>query len=93
MLMIHYAYMSVFIRVPLGLAIMVVGFLIVKKTNVVISWFGRVPFAEDKFGEGGSYFFYKLLGVLISFLGIFIATNIVNDMLGDVACLLTHCEK
>ncbi|NQV90606.1 hypothetical protein HQ487_04375 [Candidatus Uhrbacteria bacterium] len=82
--------MSPFIRIPLGFAIMVVGFLMVKNTNVVISWFGRVPFAEDKFGSGGSIFFYKLLGVFVSFLGIAIATNVISGILEDLAGLLTH---
>ncbi len=72
---------------------MIVGFLMVKKTNVVLSWFGRVPFAEDKFGQGGSYFFYKLLGTIIVFIGIFISTNIISDILEDLACIISHCEE
>ena len=71
---------------------MVVGFLMVKKTDVVLSWFGRIPFAEDKFGQGGSRFFYKLLGVIIVFIGIFISTNIISDILSDLACIISHCE-
>jgi hypothetical protein len=82
--------MSPLIRIPLGLLIMVIGFLIVKKTTVVMSWFGRIPFAEDKFGTGGSYFFYKLLGTLIVFIGIFVATNVISGILEDLAGLLTH---
>jgi len=85
--------MSPFIRIPLGIVIMIVGFLMVKKTNVVLSWFGRVPFAEDKFGQGGSYFFYKLLGTIIVFIGIFISTNIISDILEDLACIISHCEE
>ena len=50
--------MSPLIRIPLGIAIMFVGFLMVKKTEVFLSWFGQVPFAEDKFGPGGSRLFY-----------------------------------
>ncbi|PJE76878.1 hypothetical protein COV05_01625 [Candidatus Uhrbacteria bacterium CG10_big_fil_rev_8_21_14_0_10_48_16] len=82
--------MSPFIRIPLGLAIMVVGFFMVKKTDVVLSWFGSVPFAEEKFGAGGSRFFYKLLGVAVVFLGIFISTNIISGILEDLAGILTH---
>ncbi|KKW31583.1 MAG: hypothetical protein UY76_C0055G0006 [Candidatus Uhrbacteria bacterium GW2011_GWA2_52_8d] len=82
--------MSPFIRIPLGLAIMVVGFLMVKKTDVVLTWFGQVPFAEQKFGPGGSRFFYKLLGILITFIGIFVATNVISGILQDLAGLLTH---
>jgi len=82
--------MSPFLRIPLGLLVMFIGFLMVKKTLVVLSWFGRVPFAEEKFGSGGSYFFYKLLGVGVVFLGIFIATNVISGILEDLAGLLTH---
>lgn len=85
--------MSPLIRIPLGLAVMVVGFMMVRKTNVVISWFGRVPFAEQKFGSGGSIFFYKLLGTAIVFLGIFIATNVISGILEDLAGLLTHTKN
>jgi hypothetical protein len=85
--------MSPFFRIPLGLIVMVVGFYMVAKTGKFMEWFGRVPFAEQKFGQGGSYFFYKLLGTVIVFIGIFIATNIITDILGDLACLLTRCKK
>ncbi|TAL50624.1 hypothetical protein EPN81_02385 [Patescibacteria group bacterium] len=82
--------MSPLIRIPLGLAVMVVGFLMVQKTDVVLSWFGRIPFAEEKFGSGGSRFFYKLLGIATTFLGIFIATNVISGILEDLAGILTH---
>ncbi|MCR4314061.1 MAG: hypothetical protein NUV84_02345 [Candidatus Uhrbacteria bacterium] len=85
--------MSPFIRIPLGLVIMVVGFFMVKKTDVVLSWFGQVPFAEDKFGSGGSRFFYKLLGIAITFIGMFVATNIISGILEDLARLLTHTSS
>jgi uncharacterized membrane protein len=77
--------MSIFIRVPVGIAIMIVGFLMVWKTETVLEWFGRVDWAEDKFGPGGSRFFWKLVGVLIIFIGIFVATNIISDILTSFA--------
>lgn len=84
--------MSPLLRIPLGLAIMVIGFLIVLKTEKVFTWFGEIPFAEAKFGAGGSRFFYKLIGVLVTFIGIFVATNVISDILSSLACTLTHCE-
>ncbi len=81
--------MSPLIRIPLGLFVMFVGFMIVKKTPKVLEWFGAVPFAEQKFGPGGSRFFYKLIGVLAVFIGIAIATNFISNILGEVAELLT----
>ncbi|MFA4845330.1 MAG: hypothetical protein WC654_02120 [Patescibacteria group bacterium] len=83
--------MSTLLRIPLGLLIMVIGFLIVLKTEMFFSWFGEIPFAEAKFGAGGSRFFYKLIGLAITFIGIFVATNIISDILGSLACVLTNC--
>ncbi|MBI4437537.1 hypothetical protein HY631_01150 [Candidatus Uhrbacteria bacterium] len=84
--------MSPLFRIPLGLIIMVVGFLIVKKTEVFFSWFGEIPFAEKTFGTGGSRFFYKLIGVLVVFIGIAVATNVISDILTSLACTLTNCD-
>ncbi len=84
--------MSLFLRIPFGLVIMIIGFLVVKKTMVIYSWFGANDFAEEKFGQGGSYFFYKLIGVLIVFIGIFIVTGVANDILSSVGRLLTNTK-
>lgn len=81
--------MSPFLRILLGIIVMVIGFYMVKKTEVFLEWFGSIPFAEDKFGPGGTRFFYKLLGVAITFLGIFIATNVISDVLTSIAKILT----
>ncbi len=86
---VYYLYMPPFFRIPLGVIVMVVGFLMVQKTDVVLSWFGEIPFAENKFGPGGSRFFYKLLGILVAFIGIFIATNVISDILESLAGFLT----
>ncbi len=77
--------MPVVLRVLLGLAVMAVGFWMVWRTEAVFSWFGEVPWAERKMGAGSSRFFYKLLGILVAFIGIFIATNIISDILSGFA--------
>lgn len=82
--------MSPWFRIPLGLIVMVIGFLMVLKTETVLSWFGEVPFAEEKFGSGGTRLFYKLLGILVTFIGIFIATNVISDILESTARVLTN---
>lgn len=82
--------MSPLFRIPLGIIVMFVGFWMVLKTETVLSWFGEVPFAEEKFGPGGTRFFYKLLGILVTFIGIFIATNIISNILESVAGVLTN---
>jgi hypothetical protein len=77
--------MPVFLRVPLGLAVMVIGFLIVWKTERVFEWFGTNDFAEKKLGPGQSRFFYKLVGTGVAFLGMFIATNVISDIFSSFA--------
>ena len=78
------------LRIPLGLLIMAVGFLMVWKTETLYSWFGTVDFAEQKLGSGSSRLFYKLLGILVAFLGIFTATNIISDILTSFASLFVR---
>lgn len=68
-------------RVIAGLIIMAVGFSMVWKAEKYLSAFGRIPFAEEHLGlEGGSRLFYKLLGVALCFIGMFVATNLAQDM-------------
>ncbi len=77
--------MSPLLRIPLGLVVMVVGFLIVWKTETVFEWFGTNDWAEEKLGVGQSRFLYKIVGLIIAFIGMFIATNIVSDILNGFA--------
>lgn len=69
---------------------MMVGFLIVRHTDKVLEWFGYIDYAEEKFGPGGSRFLYKIIGILAVFIGIFIATNIISDILGSFAGLFAQ---
>lgn len=80
--------MSPILRVLLGIAVMIVGFLMVKYTEKCLEWFGTIEFAEEKLG--GSRFGYKLIGILVTFIGIFIATNIISDMLESFAGLFAR---
>jgi hypothetical protein len=72
-------------RIPLGLAVAAVGFLIVWKSEAVFGWTGTIDFAEEKLGYGQTRLFIKLLGLLVAVVGIFIATDIISDILGAFA--------
>lgn len=74
--------MSLFWRIIIGLLIMAVGFLMVWKTTGFQSITGRIAWAEEKLGGGGTNTFLKILGVLIVFLGVFTVSGIINDILG-----------
>jgi len=68
--------MSIF----LGLLIIVVGVLLVVKTEWFLSNFGRIAWFEDKLGaEGGSRLGYKLVGLIGLILGIIILTGSGGD--------------
>lgn len=82
--------MSDFFRILLGLAVSGVGVLMVFKSDTLLEWFGSVDWAEEKLGSGQSRFFYKVLGILVAFLGIFIMTNIISEILGGVAGLFVR---
>jgi hypothetical protein len=82
--------MGIFWRIVIGLIIAFVGFWFVWKTMVAVSWFGYNDWAETKFGTGGTYFFYKMVGIIICFIGIFIAVGIMNDMLTAFANLFVQ---
>ena len=76
------------VRILIGLAVMIIGFLIVKYSEKCLEWFGTIDFAEDKLG--GSRFGYKLIGIITVFIGIFIATNLISDILGGFASLFAR---
>jgi hypothetical protein len=66
----------------IGFIVIAIGSFLVIKTELLLSWFGRIDFAERYLGsDGGSRLFYKLLGILIitfAFLGL---TGILGGML------------
>lgn len=71
-----------FWRIVIGLLIIVVGFFMVWKTEFFLDFIGRIEFADRLFGfEGGSRLFFKLLGVLVCFIGMLIATNLIQGTL------------
>lgn len=85
--------MSPLFRIPLGIIVIIVGYLIVAKTETIFSWFGQNAFAEKVFGFGGTRLFYKLIGIGIIFIGMFIVTNLISDMLIGIARILTHTKS
>ncbi|MBI2098850.1 hypothetical protein HYT45_00335 [Candidatus Uhrbacteria bacterium] len=72
-------------RIILGIIGIVVGFIIVWKSEWMLRAFGRVPWAEAHLGfEGGSRLFYKLIGVLVIIIGAFAATNLLGGILNAI---------
>ncbi|MDD5291199.1 MAG: hypothetical protein PHZ04_03735 [Patescibacteria group bacterium] len=66
----------------LGIVIIMVGALIVIKSEGMLSTFGRIGFFENHFGvEGGSRLGYKIIGALTIFLGLLIMTNMIGGFM------------
>ncbi len=63
---------------PLGI---VLGFLIVSKSEWLLENFGRVDFAEKYLGlQGGTRLFYKLLGILIMVIAFLYLTGFLGEI-------------
>jgi hypothetical protein len=70
------------LRILIGLVILAVGIFIVIKTESMLSAFGRIYFFEKHFGsDGGSRLGYKLIGLLFTFIGILVITNLINNFM------------
>ncbi|MBL7141946.1 hypothetical protein ISS21_02550 [Patescibacteria group bacterium] len=70
------------LHIIIGLGIIVAGFMTTWKSEWFLRHFGRVDWAEDHLAlEGGTRFFYKMVGIVIIFLGIFVLTGIWTDIL------------
>ena len=62
-----------------GLMMIAVGFVVVLKSEWLLSNFGRIAFFEDKLGtEGGSRLGYKLVGIVILFFGVLTLTGMIK---------------
>lgn len=69
-------------NILVGLIILAIGAAITIYSEKVMSAFGRIAFFETHLGtDGGSRLGYKLLGILIAFLGILVITNLIGDFL------------
>ncbi|MDP3971168.1 MAG: hypothetical protein Q8P90_05795 [bacterium] len=59
-------------RYLVGVILIVTGVVAIIFTKQLMTWFGRIQWAEDKLGaEGGTQLFYKLLGmglILLAFM-------------------------
>lgn len=76
-------------RILLALALMVSGFFITWKSEWLYQNFGTIPFFDKYLGNsGGGRLGYKLFGILFSFVGILVLTNLHARLLTAFANLL-----
>ena len=65
----------------LGLLVIVVGALLVIKTEWFIENFGQSSWAEDKLGGGGSRLMYKLIGIAAILLSLMAMTGMLGEVI------------
>ena len=69
-------------HIIIGLIMIIVGALVVIKSNKILNSLGRINFFERYLGaEGGSRLGYKLVGLLMIFIGILVVTNMIGGFI------------
>jgi len=69
------------LRIFGGVALIIAGIPFVLWTQWFMENFGTVGWAEEKLGPGGSWLFWKLVGVGISIIGMLLATGLLGGLL------------
>ncbi len=66
----------------LGFIVILVGFFFIWKNHWIVEYFGRIPWAEEKFSSsGGTYFFWKMFGLLTIFIGFLLMFNLLGGII------------
>lgn len=69
-------------RFVFGFIFILVGFVLVWKSEWFLNQFGRIPWAEEHLGsDGGTRLFYKLLGVVVILLSFFYMGGFIEGFL------------
>lgn len=64
-----------------GFIIFVLGPLMVLKVDVFYQMIGRIDWAEEKIGPGGTRFFLQVIGIGAFFLGLIMMFGLFNGIL------------
>ena len=65
----------------IGILMIAAGIFMVWRTDMIMGFFGRSAWAESKLGSGGSWAFYKGIGVIVIIFAMLL-------MSGDVVSIL-----
>ena len=69
-------------RYLIGILFILLGAVLVIKSEAFFSFFGRIAIADRYLGaEGGSRLMYKLIGILVIFLSLLYMTGGIEDIL------------
>jgi hypothetical protein len=70
-----------FTRILIGLILVAVGALMVIKTNKFQDFFGEMAWTYKYLGAGGTRLMYKFIGLIMSFVGFMVMTNLWSAFL------------
>ena len=77
--------MKIISNLIFGIIILLMGSSLIIKTEWFLENFGRIEFFEAKFGTaGGSRLGYKLVGIIILFIGLLVATGQIGGFVNWV---------
>jgi hypothetical protein len=77
-----------------GALIIAFGFLIVAKSEWMLNNFGRIGWFDQHLGlEGGTRLGYKLIGMLIIFIGFLVITNMFGGFMEWLVSPLTKYNR
>lgn len=66
----------------LGLILIVIGAMITMKSEAMLNAWGRIQWFEEHLGvDGGSRLGYKLIGMLVTGIGILLVTGLYNGFM------------
>ncbi|MHB8904072.1 MAG: hypothetical protein ACYC40_03140 [Patescibacteria group bacterium] len=81
-------------HIILGIIITAAGTYLVIKTEWFLNNFGRLSWFEEKLGsEGGSRLGYKLIGIILIFIGIIVLTGSGNAFMMWLVSPLTQYNQ
>lgn len=63
-------------NIAIGIILVAIGFTFVWKTRKFIEFFGPIAWADAKLGGGGTSLMYKVIGIILIFVGFMWATNL-----------------
>ena len=70
------------VRILIGLIVIAVGFLMVYRPRYFLDFLGNQAWVEKIFSVNDQELAYKIIGIIVIFIGILISTNLIYDLLG-----------
>jgi len=70
------------VRILIGLIVAGVGFMMVYRPRYFLDFLGNQAWVEKIFSVNDQELAYKIIGMIVIFVGVLIMTNLMNDLLG-----------